>query len=378
MNNMKKSKILLSVMGAVVALAAMLLTSCSSDDVVTTDNVIRFDTTVGGITTTRGTTTSDNFNAFNVTAMGDAAAYFENLGVTKQTDGSWQTASTKYWPAYPLKFYGYAPASLQDRVEVTSSVQKITGFKPESKASEQVDVITAFVQANQNTAGGAAVLDFKHALSQVEILAKNGQPDKYTIEVLGVKVCQVPSTADLIFQTAADGYPTWSAASGNEDFIIKGTTAATLDATPRSIMFGTDNFLMVPQALTPWSATATNNGGSYISVLCRITDELGNCIYPDDGTKYGFAALPISQTWQTGHKYTYTLAFFTNGGGVGYVDPVPTNPEDPTDPDVDPDPAGPGKGPGDLVVPDSEIPISVTVSISDWVSGADDNITLEF
>lgn len=359
-------------------LSAWMLTGCHGDDAEDNGNVIRFDTTVGGITTTRATYTSDNFAAFNVTAVGDAAAYFENLGVTRQSDNSWQTASTKYWPAYPLRFYGYAPASLQDRAVITTDVQKITGFKPVSKASEQVDVITAYVLANQNSAGGAAVLDFKHALSQIEILAKNGQPDKYTIEVIGVKVCQVPSTADLIFQTTSDGYPTWSATSGNEDFIIKGTTAATLDETPRSIMFGTDNFLMVPQTLTPWSATATNNGGAYISVLCRIKDELGNCIYPDDGSKYGFAALPISQTWQTGHKYTYTLAFFTNGGGAGCIDPNPVNPEDPDDPDVDPDPAGPGKGPGDLVVPESEVPISVTVNITDWVSGADDNIILEF
>lgn len=354
---------------------------CSSDDQESkNENVIRFDTSVGGINTryTRGSITTETFNAFNVSALGNAAAYFQNLGVTKQSDGSWQTVSTKYWPSYPLSFYAYAPASLQAQASISTTSQRITDFKPAAKAKDQLDVITAYVLANQNSNGGTAVLDFKHALSQIEVLAKNGAPDKYTVTVLGVKIGQIPSTADLIFQTANDGYPTWSTATGNESYIIKGTTSLTLDGTARSIMFGTDNFLMIPQTLTAWSGTATNNGGAYLSVLCRITDELGNLIYPSDPAKYGFAALPVSQTWTPGHKVTYTISFFTNGGGAGLIDPDPTNPEDPTDPDVDTNPGGGGKGPGDHVTPDSETPISVSVSITDWLSGADDQIYMEF
>ncbi len=377
MSMMNNVRTLLAV-GALVVLAG-----CSSDggdDAV--DNIIRFDTTVGGVTTrvqSRGAITSETFSNFNVTALGDAVPYFQNLAVTKQSDGKWQTASTKYWPSYPLAFYGYAPASLQNNVAVSSTSQKITGFTPARSAADQVDVITAYVLANQNSAGGAAVLDFKHALSQIEILAKNGAPDKYTVEVLGVKIGQIPSTADLVFQTAADEYPTWSAASGSSSYILKSASGPlTLDHVSRSIMFGSNNFLMIPQALTPWSGSSTNNGGAYLSVLCRIKDELGNCIYPSDASKYGFAALPVSQTWQVGHKYTYTVSFFTNGGGAGLIDPQPTNPDDPSDPDVDPNPGGGDKGPGDLVVPDSEVPISVTVSMTDWLSGPDDNIDMEF
>ena len=369
--NKSTSKLLLT------ALATSLLMGCSSDEnTEAASNVIRFDTSVGGINT-RSTITSETFNAFNVTALGNAAAYFQDLGVNKQSDGSWQTASTKYWPSYPLSFYGYAPASLQTKASITSSSQKITGFSPAAKPADQIDVITAYALANQNSADGAVVLDFKHALSQIEVLAKNGSPDKYTVTVLGVKIGQIPSTADLIFQTANDGYPTWSTATGNASYIIKGTSALTLDGTTRSIMFGSDNFLMIPQTLTAWSGTAANNGGAYLSVLCRITDELGNLIFPSDASKYGFAALPVSQTWNPGHKVTYTISFFTNGGGAGLIDPDPTNPDDPSDPDVDPNPGG-GKGPGDLVTPDSEVPISVSVSITDWLSGPDDQIDMEF
>ena len=361
------------------ALMTSVFTSCSSSDekVESNDNVIRFDTSVGGVNT-RNDITSETFSSFNVTALGDASPYFQNLGVSRQSGGTWQTASTKYWPSYPLNFYGYAPTSLQDKVSITTTAKTIAGFSPVSTVAQQVDVLTSYVQATQSSNGGAAVLDFKHALTQIEVLAKNGLPDKYSVEVLGVKICRIPSTASLNFQEAADEYPTWSSATGDADYILKSASGPlTLDQEARSIMFGPDNFLMIPQTLTPWSAGATADG-AYISVLCRIKDQLGNLIYPTDATKFGFAALPATQTWRTGHKCTYTIAFFTNGGGAGLIDPDPTNPENPDDPDVDPNPGGSDKGPGDLVVPDSEIPISVSVNITDWLSGADDNIDIEF
>ena len=362
-----------------ILVSSMLAGCCSDDQTEIENNAIRFDTSVGGINTrnTRGVITTETFSAFNVTALGSTSAYFQDLGVAKQADGTWQTASTKYWPSYPLSFYGYAPASLQSKARISTTAKKITGFTPVAKPSEQVDILTAYVLANQNSNSGVAMLDFKHALSQIEILAKNGSPDKYKVEVLGVKISQIPSTADLIFQTASDGYPTWSTATGSAEYILKGTTSLTLDNEARSIMFGVNNFLMIPQTLTAWSAGATNNGGAYLAVLCRIKDQLDNLVYPSVATKYGFAALPISQTWTPGHKVTYTVAFFTNGGGAGVIPPNPLNPEDPTDPDVDPNPGG-GKGPGDLVVPDSEVPISVSVNITDWLSGADDQIDIEF
>lgn len=362
-------------------LATAFFTSCSSDEKSDgNDNIIRFDTSVGGVNTrySRAAITSETFNAFNATALGNAASYFQDLSVNKQGDGTWQTASTKYWPSYPLSFYGYAPTSLNSKASISTTEQKIVGFTPAMRPADQIDVITAYVLANRNSNGGAAVLDFKHALSQIEVLANNGSPDKYTVEVLGVKITQIPSTADLLFQTSSDSYPTWSTATGNASYILKGATALTLDGIARSIMFGSDNFIMIPQTLTPWSASATNNGGAYLSVLCRITDELGNLIFPSIATKFGFAALPIQQSWLPGHKITYTVSFFTNGGGAGVIPPETQNPEDPTDPDVDTNPGGGSKGPGDLVVPDSEIPISVSVSITDWISGADDNINMEF
>ena len=79
----------------VLLLVAILLSGCIYDDYEDNNNVIRFSTKVGGIKT-RTLYTSDNFDGFNVTAMGSTTAYFSNLGVTKQTDGSWRSASARW------------------------------------------------------------------------------------------------------------------------------------------------------------------------------------------------------------------------------------------------------------------------------------------
>ena len=359
----------------------MLLAGCINDEYrYTARDVIKFSAKVDNVSlaqNTRASYTDVSFTEFNVTALGDAAPYFQNLKVTKLSDGSWQTATTKYWPSYPLRFFGYAPVSLQSKAEVGISSQKLTGYTVVSDAVSQDDIVTAYVKAGENSASGSAVLGFHHALSQIEVLAKNGSPNDYTIEVLGVKICQIPSTADLTFQTDPDAAPVWSAASAAKDYIIKGSYPLTLSSTPQNIMFGSSNFLMIPQGLVAWTGGTTPNG-AYISVLCRIKDKLGNLVFPTDASKFGFAAMPISETWQSQHKYTYTLAFFTNGGGAGRIDPSPTNPEDPSDGNVDVTPCGPGKHGGDLITPDSQLPIIMTVSISDWVVGAGDNIDLEF
>ena len=356
----------------------LLFTGCINDgyESPTPSQEIRFSTNVTEANT-RATYTEATFTEFQVTALGNVSPYFQNLKVTKQTDGSWLTASTKYWPSYALKFYGYAPLSLQDQITVDLSQQKLSGYTPAANAASQNDIVTAYVHANQNSASGAAVLAFRHALSQIEIVAKNGLPGQYTVKVLGVKISRIPSTADMTFQQTPNDDPVWSAATGPEDYIIKGTTPVTLSATQQSIMFGTNNFLLVPQSLVAWTG-GTSADGAYLSVLCQIRDELDNCIYPDDPTKYGFAALPVDQVWQSGHKYVYTVSFFTNGGGAGRIDPNPVNPQDPSDADVDTTPGGPGKQGGDLVVPDTTVPIDVSVSITDWTNGTSDNIELEF
>ena len=60
--------------------------------------------------------------------------------------------------------------------------------------------------------------------------------------------------------------------------------------------------------------------------------------------------------------YTYTLDFCGNGGGAGEIDPNPTDPINPSNPNVDEEPIEGGQG-GDPVL---GAPIKFTVTVDDW------------
>ncbi len=405
---MKKLFILLPI-------AALMFASCSNDEQVSAPSVqnvpegaIWFSSGLKDMT--RGATTMENFRAFNVSAVHDDAQYaFNDLAVTS-SDGMLWTYNTgdnenpyKYWPAdnSQLKFFAYAPATLQNKMAIVTSSQQMNAFQQVQHVADHVDVLAAFAKGSKAAnASSGVTLDFKHALAQIEVRCKNSKPSDFKVEVLGVKLCRIGDTGDMTFQTAADGYPAWSAISGSQSFIKKGTGAVNaieMTAQPQNIMFGADNFLMLPQQLTAWAGSGTDTQGAYLSVLCRIyhkeNDEWVQK-YPNTADKFGFTAVPISTNWTPGHRYVYTLDFYGTGGGAGQVDPDPENPEDrpthPGDPGYDPENPGgdsdvdptPDDGePGDPVAPDpnaSKAGITFTVSITDWINGQSDNETLDF
>ena len=83
--------------------------------------------------------------------------------------------------------------------------------------------------------------------------------------------------------------------------------------------------------------------------------------------------MPVNTPWIAGHKYVYTLRFFGQNGGAGVIAPDLTNPQDPNDPDIDPDPL-PGNDPGDKIVDGT---IFFNVNIEDWIQGGENDITIE-
>ena len=405
---MKKMFFLLSI-------AALVFTSCSNDEqTVETqvqkvpDGAIYFSSGIQDLT--RATTTMSTFNAFKVTGIyADNSQSFFNLPVNR-SGSLWTYAATeddyKYWPSdnSDVKFFAYAPTTLAG-VDVSSVQQVMENFEQVQHVANQVDVLTAAATGNKtNNASTGMALDFKHALAQIEVRAKNTLPEKYKVEVLGVKLCRIGNKGNMTFQTASDAYPVWTldGESASQSFITKGADAAKaieMTANVQNIMFGSDNFLMIPQQLIAWSGSETDETGAYLSVLCRIyqknTSEDWVQIFPALGTnetdKFSFTSVPISTNWIAGHKYVYTLDFFGAGGGAGQVDPEPTNPEasetpDPTiddDPKVVPDPDEPettaDPNAGDPVVndPDLKSVLKFTVTITDWINGEGDNEKLD-
>ena len=407
---MKKLFILLPI-------AALMFASCSNDEQTSAPRVqnvpegaIWFSSGLQDLT--RSSISSSNFRAFNVSAVHSDVQYaFANLNVTS-TDGQLWTYNTgdamnpyKYWPIdnSPLTFYAYAPVDVQPKVTIGNSIQQMTAFQQEQHVDDHMDVLSAYAQGTKSGNASSGVnLNFKHALSKIEVLAKNSNTDDYDIKVLGVKLCRIGDTGDMTFQSSAAGYPEWSNISGSQSFIKKSNGAAaaiTLTPQAQDIMFGNDHFLMVPQQLTGWTGQAADAQGAYLSVLVQIIKKSDNTqAYPNDAGKFGFTAVPIATNWAPGHRYVYTLDFFGNGGGAGQVDPDPENPEDrpnhpgddgynPDNPggdeDVDPTPVGgdpgDGTGAGDPTINTGfNAAIKFTVTIEDWINNSSDNQTLDF
>lgn len=398
-------------------LAALVFASCSSSDEQVNnepqapkvpDGAIYF--TSGLQEMTRATTTMSTFTEFKVTGV-NATEGFSNL-LVKRIGSVWtynennDENAWKYWPSDNsyVNFFAYAPKDLAG-VDISSVQQVMENFVQNQVVANHIDVLAAAATGNKtNNASSGMSLDFKHALAQIEVRAKNSLTDKYKVEVLGVKLCRIGNKGDMTFQTAADAYPVWTldGESASQSFITKGTAAIEMTANVQNIMFGDDNFLMIPQQLTPWTGSNTDETGAYLSVLCKISqkNEAGDwvTIFPAETNEktglYAFTSVPISTNWIAGHKYVYTLDFFGAGGGAGQVDPDPTNPEagETPDPTIDDDPGtltDPEKPkdptvidepePGNPVVNDPTLKsvLKFTVTITDWINGEGDNEKLD-
>ena len=371
----------------------LLLAACANDSSGEVENdaksAIRFHSSIQGMTRSVYKNDLSNLVSFKVAGVSDGTTsdvYFSPMEVTHEADGSWKNTITYYWPPQPLKFYGFAPIDLP--VNITGQLQQLSDFTIASKPVDQKDIITAWgygVRATPPATNGPVALNFRHALSQIEVRASN--PSDTRVDVLGVKICRIPSTGTMTIQQAADAFPSWVVARNSEkDYVIKGDKNAPA-TDPRAvvtmknstevhnIMFGQAGWLLIPQALSPWTSGPTADG-AYISVLCQIHDGSGRLLFPDEEGKYGFASVAINTVWQPGHRYIYTLNFFSDGGSAGLIDPNPTSPDDPNheDEDIDITPGGNRQG-GDIVV---NSPITFTVEITDWVNNGTDNTVIGF
>lgn len=370
------------------------MASCSNNEIIDVNpgEGISFRTSLDKATraNAENVTLLSNLKEFNVTAIGDNKNYFTNLKVSSENQGtSWNTASIYYWPSFNLDFFAYAPTSINSIVSITNDAKVIKGFAPATEVSEQKDLLVSYNTGNktQNEISGVA-LNFKHALSQIEIKAKCSNPN-IIIKVKGIRIVNpatkgtftfpsTPTTAESQLQQSF-----WGSLEGENTsaYKIKGNEIE-LNKTAQSLMFGNNNFMLIPQKLTAWNGTEATTG-AYISVLCQIyskTEDGQNILlYPNhsssnirryasvilpEGTntnKYAYASVPINTIWEPGKKYIYTLDFCstTDSGGAGLIDPNP----DTDDQEVDPNPKDNSKG-GDPVL---NGPIKFTVNVENWI-----------
>lgn len=371
-------------LGLLVLSSAAMFAACTSDtDVqnVSPKDVISFNTTLKGVT--RTVYTNETFDKFKVVALksADGNQHFTD-DVVKVSASKWATTNIQKWPTdgAQLSFFAYAPTDLNATINASSKV--ITDFVPNKALADQQDIVTAFNTGTKADNQNGVDLKFRHALTQIEILATNEDVLRYKVEVLGSKLVRVNSKATMTFPTDANSAAAWSTATTPEQFGDKLPASITLNTTPQRVMTDGNNWMMLPQQLTGWNRNegGTNNG-SYIAVLLRITQVSdGKAIYPEKdenavAANFAYAAIPVSTNWVLGHKYTYTLKFFGSGGGAGFVADDLTNPNlgAGNDPDVDETPIA-GKVAGEPIIDGI---INFNVEILDWEDGTSANETIQ-
>ena len=379
------------------SLALSVLGSCSNDDVVDINkgSGISFRASLDKAVASRATgtidnvTTLQNLQAFNVTALGNGNNYFTDVPVNrvagKVGTEAWQPSKIYYWPTYGLDFYAYAPSDITG-VSISNTEKTIKNFEPTQDVANQKDLFIArnIGTKDDNDLLGVS-LNFKHALSQIDVQAKCSNPN-IKIEVLAVKLANMATKGDFDFPTGktdsgsenvtlpdVDLNKQWKNLSDLNDhtksYVVKGTSPVTLNEIPKSLMFGNAKFMLIPQQLEAWNNDETKTG-AYLSILCRISSLNGSTstlLYPQPTTndnkdgKYAFAAVAINTNWLPGKRYVYTLDFFFFFGGAGRIDPNPTDPTN-TIPEVDNVPVEDGKG-GDPILGKS---IMYNVGVDDW------------
>lgn len=313
-----------------MAMTAMLIASCSSDDVVSTNTgrAIDFRTSVG----TRGTeTTTANIDTFWVTAIDEAGDnYFSKQEFTKDV-GFFTSSPVYYWPAGTLNFFAYSPSEtdLGATVTINKDTKTLADFSPAAKIADQKDFVTATASGKRTDNETKGVkLTFEHQLSQIEIKAKNSNTG-YVYKVVGVRIGKPVSKGTFTF-----GANTWALTTTE-----KANYAVEYATTPRTLtenaatMMGTanDNAMLLPQQLVAWipeTDKANTKNGAYIALKIQITTKGGARVYPAKGD-YDWAAVAIDTNWEARKKYVYTLDF---SAGAGKVDPEKPEPTDPTDP----------------------------------------------
>ena len=340
--------------------AAMLLASCSNDEVVETNTGTPIDFRIGMATRAIETTVT-NLPSIYVTAFNDDGgnSFFDEFK-KKDVTAEYRSEQKHYWlgDGKTMQFYAYAPSKEELGVtpDITPTSQKLDDFVPASQASAQKDFITAYATGTEAANGSTGVpLHFEHRLSQIEVRAKNSNTN-YVYKVKGVRISEIKSKGTFDFKVK-----TWDLKQENANYWATYDTPVTLGGEMKSIMdkessTTNSNVMILPQTLTAWDKSENNtNKGAYLAILVNIETRDGGIVFPAAKGQYSYVSVPISQTWNAGKKYVYQLDF-SNGGGL--VSP-PVNPTDGTD-----EGSGDGWTPGEPVLGQE---IFFTVEVTNWV-----------
>ena len=350
------------------------MASCSKDQVVDVQkNEISYSVVTDNATKAETVYCANNLmSSFTVYAQTEAGAAYIIGDVVKSDDGTtWanESGSTRYWPETgTLDFYAIVNGNMTftPATEITTEIGKITSFTPATEVAKQLDLLYA-VDVDKAKTDAEAVLNFRHALSQIEFQAKNMNKNLY-VEITNVKVGNVYKTGSYVLPNTATTTNfvdhtqatngtnltrgAWTFGSDKESYtvgvtttgngLINTTTAVAAvpynENTVVALTTSTDaegdtrdfgkSMLLLPtvnteytDGLEAWDGTkeTLENGGAYIGVECTFYNVATSSEAPSATNiteiQTTWAYLPVNIKWEEGKKYIYTFIFTTNGDG---------------------------------------------------------------
>lgn len=334
----------------ILATVALLAAGCSKTEVVGPQNRKGINFAAYTAKTTKDLqtdVTTGTLSAFEVTAFGNGAIYFDNVTFTKRT--VWESETKYFWPAFPLNFCAYNTPIVYNNPDDPNKLAKITGFErtittttqelkvsPAAELAYQQDLVAAYAadkrESNAVNTNHSLSLTFNHYLTQVIVKATNARSTTYKVVVDGVKIANMAGVGIYTFSTNnMEALPGLNNNEYSKDYTAN-FTAKTLKSDPKEVMTknGNGRWYLIPQTVTSWNPktdrTNTNNG-TYLALKVKITTNKDNeaealKIYPATGNDSGWMAVPIPPelAFVQGKKYIVNINFFANKG-AGYVDP---------------------------------------------------------
>jgi hypothetical protein len=390
-----KIKMFKTKMMSCLAVAAMLATACTNDEVIN-ENIPAADAiTINASTGKTRAAVADleavkaGFTVYATKGGSSAVEYIANQTYWYQNNAwGWKFTTIK-WPVadtdYPMNFYASYP-DLNAILDGSLLAEHYVTGDP----LQQIDMLAANrLNVMTRPSSSCVNMDFKHILSRIGFSVKTGA--NVTVEVQSIAIKQVGEKRKFNYAGLEWTVDMPSAYGASYNFMTA-TSPANINkfvgATTGAAVTGSSGYLMLmPQDLSgrAWDKTAAGiDNQSYIEVVYRIYETAtGKDIvgysdatkHPDyaakgdgiTGALFVKVAYALPTEWLMGKAYTYTIhlgtsndnggnliddTFVDNGGGESELPVVTPDTEDPV---IVPNP-----------IFDIEKPIGFTVSVEDW------------
>lgn len=347
----------------ILAAALAVCYSCSNDETVEVNQgeAISFRPLTNGVTRAVEKTSFAANDVINVWADYGSNAYFTNVNFTKDGEGGFKSAvnQTYYWPA------GISSSNKVTFYATYGATQSAKGQIASATYDGEEDVLFAKTEVSTKPDGGVSTMNFRHALSEIDVKAKNTNSG-LEVTITGVRVGYVAKTASFSCSAITDDNIASALTSSEPSVLDQSCWTLTNPSSPSTDVYERSSgisktltgvvsaaqvigdfkpWMLIPQNLSYGQSapsmvyskayktnTPNGTGASEANLNCAYI-ALKMTIKNNDTGKTPIVAeqwcyWPITESWLPGKKYTYIV----DVAGGGYQ---PTNVDSEESTDLD-------------------------------------------